>query len=74
MAHCVAGIGVVFGHREREPHHGDDGVKDEGKKHVLVEGDSLAAETPGRGRPRERESMTFLSTLKDCTNNLELRL
>lgn len=29
-------------------HYGNDGVQDEGEKHVLMEGNSLAAETPGR--------------------------
>lgn len=41
-------------HREQEPHHGNDGVQDEGEKHVLMEGNSLAAETPGRDKQTER--------------------
>lgn len=49
VAHRVAGIyGLVIGHIEREPHYSNNGVQDEGKKHVLVEGDSLAAKTPER--------------------------
>ena len=31
-----------------EPDHRDNRVEDEGHEHVLVEGDSLAAETPER--------------------------
>lgn len=54
VAHGVAGVrGLVVGRGEREPYHGDDGVQDEGEKHVLVEGDSLAAETPKRWTERE---------------------
>lgn len=49
MAYWVAGIyGLGTGHGERQMHYVNDGVQDEGKKHVLMEGNSLAAETPGR--------------------------
>lgn len=44
----------MIGHRKQEPHYGNDGVKDEGEKHVLMEGNSLAAETPGREKQTER--------------------
>lgn len=47
MAHRVAGTyGLGIGHIEWEPHYSNNGVQDEGQKHVLVEGDSLAAKTP----------------------------
>lgn len=60
MAHWVAGIyGLVIGHIEREPHYSNNGVKDEGEKHVLVEGDSLAAKTPEREKRTEMEGKVY---------------
>lgn len=36
---------LIVGHR-RQPDDGDDGVEDEGDEEVLVQGDSLATQTP----------------------------
>lgn len=53
-AHRVAGnYGMVIGHSER--HYSKDGVQDEGEKHVLVEGDSLAAKTLEAGEDDQRD-------------------
>ena len=60
MAHRVAGIyGLIIGRAEGEPHYSNNGVQDEGQKHVLVERDSLAAKTPKRWRGREREGIVY---------------
>lgn len=56
MAYFIAGIySLVIRRSKREPHDGNDGVNDEGEKHVLMEGDSLAAETPGRDNRQQKE-------------------
>ncbi len=56
VAHWVAGIySLVIGHTDREPHNSNNGVQDEGEKHVLVEGDSLAAKTPERQKRTKME-------------------
>lgn len=55
VTHRVAGIyGLVIGHSERKPHYGNNGVQDEGEKHVFVEGNSLAAKTPERETQTDR--------------------
>lgn len=56
MSHFIAGIySLIICRSKWEPHDGDDGVNDEGEKHVLMEGDSLAAETPGRDNRQQKE-------------------
>lgn len=48
VAHRVAGIDGVVIDSDWEPHYSHNGVQDEGEKHVLVDGNSLAAKTPRR--------------------------
>lgn len=60
MAHLVAGIDFwVIGHK-REPHYSNNGVEDKGEKHVLVEGDSLATQTPEKQIQTEKLNEKFV--------------